>query len=65
VAELELPLRICERDGGLLIRCGCGAELASVAGLRLAQDFSPAGLLRMIMHARKCTSGKETRFNHA
>lgn len=52
--ETELPLRVFEVDGTPAIRCLCGAELAAVRGHNLQMMFSSGGLLRMILHARKC-----------
>lgn len=56
--EGELPIRIFEEPGGsLVIRCLCGAEAARAAGRLLAEDISPAALIRMILHAKKCKGG--------
>lgn len=53
MASAELPLRIIsDEKGNLAIRCLCGAELAAVRRLDLQQEFSPAGLLRMVLHSR-------------
>lgn len=57
----ELPLRILEDDDGVLVvRCKCGAELASVANLvsgerrvTLERSFSPAGLIGMVLHSKR------------
>jgi hypothetical protein len=65
----ELPLRFHEVNGVLVLRCLCGRELATwrrgiteLAGMRqavplaqLAGDVSRAGILTMLIHARKCT----------
>ena len=56
--EVELPLRIVEVGGNPILRCLCGAELAAVRGHNLQVEFSPAGLLRMVLHARRCAASK-------
>jgi len=73
-APIELPLRIVDQPGGAVVRCLCGAELASMrrglanelvrlrssAGrVHLSPDVSPAGLLCMIVHAKSCAAGQE------
>ena len=69
----ELPLRIIDQPGGAVIRCLCGAELATLrrgvtrmAGLRqavalphLSPDITAAGLVVMVAHAKACDSGHE------
>lgn len=70
----ELPLRIVnDPAAGVMVRCLCGATLASVrrhvahqmTGLRaappatlLAADVTPAGLARMVLHAQTCERGR-------
>lgn len=54
ITETELPLRILERDGAPVVRCLCGAELAGAQGRQLQQEISSAGLIRMIMHVKRC-----------
>lgn len=56
--EVELPLRVIQVDGNPVLRCLCGAELAAVRGHNLQLEFSPAGLLRMVLHARRCTGAR-------
>lgn len=52
----DLLLRItADDDGRLGVRCLCGAELASVRGQALDGQLSPAGLVRMVLHAKGCT----------
>lgn len=54
-SEFELPLRVLiDQAGTPVIRALCGAELAAVWGSQLTWDFSPAGLIRMILHAKHC-----------
>lgn len=58
----ELPLRIDDAPGGCVIRCLCGAEAAVmrpgiVASWQGQSDPSAAGLLRMVLHAKKCLVG--------
>ena len=58
--ETELPLRVLIDDAGTpLIRCLCGTELAAVRGRELTYDFSPGGLIRMVLHARHCNRTPE------
>ena len=59
----ELPLRVDDVPGGAVIRCLCGAEAAVMApGMadqwRGTADPSAAGLLRMVLHARRCQRGR-------
>jgi hypothetical protein len=69
----ELPLRIVDQAGGPVIRCLCGAELAvmkrgltnELIGLRrsdyqprLSPDLTPAGVMRMVLHAKTCVRGQ-------
>jgi len=66
----ELPLRVFDTPGGLVIRCLCGAEASVVrravtqlTGLRASveyhprasPDVSPAAVLRMVAHAKACS----------
>jgi len=58
-----LPLRIDDVPGGAVIRCLCGAEAAVMApGIadqwRGVSDPSSAGLLRMVLHAKRCLRGQ-------
>lgn len=57
--ETELPLRIIMVDGTPAIRCLCGAELAAVRGHNLEMEFRPAGLIRMVLHAKNCTRRRQ------
>jgi hypothetical protein len=64
----ELPLRIVDQPGGAVIRCLCGAEAATLRRAvtptramrsavqlnQLSPDVTPAAVLMMILHARKC-----------
>lgn len=71
----ELPLRIVAQPGGAVIRCLCGAEVATVRrglarGHRMAvsqpglsPDVTPAGLLMMIAHAGRCQRGQQIQAN--
>jgi hypothetical protein len=61
----ELPLRIDDTPGGPVIRCLCGVEAAVMDPPRaqpairhVVPDASPAALLLMVMHAKKCTRGQ-------
>lgn len=59
----ELPLRIDDAPHGAVIRCLCGAEAAVMApGIadrrRGTADPSAAGLLRMVVHAKRCLIGQ-------
>jgi hypothetical protein len=68
----ELPLRIVDQPGGTVIRCLCGAELATlrrgVAALavlrqavtlpHLSPDITAAGLVVMVAHAKTCADGR-------
>ena len=72
--QIVLPLQFIDQPGGTVIRCLCGAELALAQRglanelLRLRQsayrthmgpDLSPAGVLRMTLHARNCSRGRQ------
>ncbi len=71
----ELPLRIIDTGRGIIVRCLCGAESAtlrratvntSMPGLRssgaamthASPDLTPAGILRMAVHAKNCLRGR-------
>jgi hypothetical protein len=63
VTEAELPLRIDDAPHGAVIRCLCGAEAAVmrpgiVDQWRGTADPSAAGLLRMVLHAKRCLIGR-------
>lgn len=63
VTLAELPLRVDDAPGGALIRCLCGAEAAVMRPGILDQwrgtaDPSAAGLLRMVLHAKRCLPGQ-------
>ncbi len=67
-----LPLRIVDQPGGAVIRCLCGAELATLRrgltelpGMRsavymphLSPDVTARGLLVMVVHAKACAAGQ-------
>jgi hypothetical protein len=59
----ELPLRIYDAPGGCVIRCLCDAEAGlmrpGMADMWLGQsDPTAAGLLRMVLHAKRCLIGR-------
>lgn len=59
----ELPLLIFDAPGGCVIRCLCDAEAAvmrpGMTDMWLGRsDPSAAGLLRMVLHAKKCLLGQ-------
>ena len=59
----ELPLRVDDAQRGAVIRCLCGAEAAvmrpgPVDLWRGTADPSAAGLLRMVLHAKRCLIGR-------
>jgi hypothetical protein len=61
VTRAELPLRVTEdENGALAIRCQCGAEFAVTNGRLLREEFSPAALLRMILHAKRHKNSQMT-----
>ena len=59
-SDRELPLRVLiDEDSTPIIRCLCGAELAAVRNRELTYDFSPGGLIRMVLHAKHCNRAPE------
>jgi hypothetical protein len=59
----ELPLRVDDAAGGAVIRCLCGAEAAVMRpgpldSWRGTADPSAAGMLRMVLHAKRCLTGR-------
>jgi hypothetical protein len=66
-----LPLHVIDQPGGAVIRCLCGAELATLrratTNLRgmsaaarlphLSPDITAAGLAIMVAHAKQCRPG--------
>lgn len=59
IGDAELPLRIDDAPGGAIVRALCGAEAAvlrpGIAAMWKGEsDPSAAGLLRMVLHAKRC-----------
>lgn len=59
--DAELPLRVVDTPAGPVIRGLCGLEAAILDPRRrqdptrvMAPDVSPAALMRMVLHARRC-----------
>lgn len=58
-AERELPVRVVDTPAGVVLRTLCGGEASSWAPeapgtVQAVTDLSPAGLMRVILHARRC-----------